>query len=155
MPESFSHRYGLPKCGPRGMHLVVLTGCLVSSIAPLVNAQAISAAHKEVAQLVDEKAANFKQVSQQIWNYAELGYHEEKSSALLQVQLKDAGFSVESGVADEPTAFIASYGQGKPVIGILGEFDALPGLSQKPLPQREPLVPNAPGHGCGHDNKQT
>ena len=58
MPESFSHRYGLPKCGPRGMHLVVLTGCLVSSIAPLVNAQAISAAHKEVAQLVDEKAAN-------------------------------------------------------------------------------------------------
>jgi aminobenzoyl-glutamate utilization protein B len=151
MPESFSHRYGLPKCGPRGMHLVVLTGCLVSSIAPLVNAQAISAAHKEVAQLVDEKAANFKQVSQQIWNYAELGYHEEKSSALLQVQLKDAGFSVESGVADEPTAFIASYGQGKPVIGILGEFDALPGLSQKPLPQREPLVPNAPGHGCGHN----
>ena len=58
---------------------------------------------------------------------------------------------MESGVAGEPTAFIASYGHGKPVIGILGEFDALPGLSQKPLPQREPVVPNAPGHGCGHN----
>ncbi len=151
MPESSIHGYFQQKCRLRSMHLVVLTGCLVSSIAPVVNAQARSAAHKEVAQFVDEKAANFKQVSQQIWNYAELGYHEEKSSALLQVQLKDAGFSVESGVADEPTAFIASYGQGKPVIGILGEFDALPGLSQKPLPQREPLVPNGPGHGCGHN----
>ena len=151
MPESSPHRYFLRKCRLRGLHLIVWTGCLVSSIAPVVNAQARSASHKEVGQLVDEKAANFKQVSQQIWNYAELGYHEEKSSALLQVQLKDAGFSVESGVADEPTAFIASYGRGKPVIGILGEFDALPGLSQKPLPQREPLVPNAPGHGCGHN----
>jgi aminobenzoyl-glutamate utilization protein B len=151
MPELFSPGYCLPKWGLRSTQLVVLTSCLVSSIAPIVNAQAKSAAHKEVAQLVDEKAANYKRVSQQIWNYAELGYHEEKSSALLQAQLKDAGFSVESGVADEPTAFIASYGQGKPVIGILGEFDALPGLSQKPLPQREPLVPNAPGHGCGHN----
>src|ERR1700757_2157344 len=132
MPETFSDGYSPLKWGRRSMHLAVLTSWLVSSIAPVVHAQARSAAHKEVAQLVDEKAANFKQVSQQIWNYAELGYHEEKSSALLQVQLKDAGFSVEAGVADEPTAFIATYGQGKPVIGILGEFDALPGLSQKP-----------------------
>jgi aminobenzoyl-glutamate utilization protein B len=130
---------------------MVVTGCLVSSLAPLANPQATSAAHKQVAQLVDEKAANFKQVSKQIWDYAELGYHEDKSSTLLQAQLKDAGFSVEPGVADEPTAFVASYGQGKPVIAILGEFDALPGLSQKPLPHREPLVSNAPGHGCGHN----
>jgi aminobenzoyl-glutamate utilization protein B len=133
------------------MCLVVLAGCLASSVAPLANAQAIPAAHKQVSQLVDEKAANFKQVSKQIWDYAELGYHEDKSSALLQGELKRAGFSVESGVAGEPTAFIASYGNGKPVIGILGEFDALPGLSQSPLPQREPVVPNAPGHGCGHN----
>jgi len=151
MPESFSRGYCLPKCGLRSTQLVILTGCLVSSIAPIANAQAQSPAHKEVAQLVDENAANFKRVSQQIWNYAELGYHEQKSSALLQAQLKDAGFSVESGVADEPTAFIASYGHGKPVIGILGEFDALPGLSQKPLPHREPIVANAAGHGCGHN----
>ena len=141
----------LQKCRPRNMCLVVLAGCLACSVAPLANAQAIPAAHKQVSQLVDEKAANFKQVSKQIWDYAELGYHEDKSSALLQGELKRAGFSVESGVAGEPTAFIASYGNGKPVIGILGEFDALPGLSQKPLPQREPVVPNAPGHGCGHN----
>jgi aminobenzoyl-glutamate utilization protein B len=69
----------------------------------------------------------------------------------LQAQLKAAGFSLESGVADEPTGFIASYGQGKPVIAILGEFDALPGLSQNPVPQRSPVIPHAPGHGCGHN----
>jgi len=151
MPESSYRGYRLPKCGLRSTQFVILAGCLVLSIARIAKAQAQSAAHKEVAQLVDENAANFKRVSQQIWNYAELGYHEQKSSALLQAQLKDAGFSVESGVADEPTAFIASYGHGKPVIGILGEFDALPGLSQKPIPQREPLLANAPGHGCGHN----
>jgi aminobenzoyl-glutamate utilization protein B len=65
--------------------------------------------------------------------------------------LKSAGFAVKSGVADEPTAFIASYGQGKPVIAILGEFDALPGLSQQTVPDRDPVVANAPGHGCGHN----
>ena len=151
MSESSSHGYCLQKCRPRNVRHILLASCLASSIAPLANAQAILAAHKQASQLVDEKAANFKQVSKQIWDYAELGYHEDKSSALLQGELKRAGFSVESGVADEPTAFIASYGHGKPVIGILGEFDALPGLSQKPLPQREPVVPNAPGHGCGHN----
>ena len=151
MPESSSRGYCLQECRLRNLHRMVVTGCLLSSLAPLANPQATSAAHKQVAQLVDEKAADFKQVSKQIWDYAELGYHEDKSSILLQAQLKDAGFSVEPGVADEPTAFVASYGQGKPVIAILGEFDALPGLSQKPLPQREPVVSNAPGHGCGHN----
>jgi aminobenzoyl-glutamate utilization protein B len=151
MAKSSSHGYYLQKSCPRYLHHIVLTGCFVSSIAPHVTPQATSVAHKQVAQLVDNKAATFKEVSKQIWDYAELGYHEDKSSALLQARLKDAGFSVESGVADEPTAFVASYGQGRPVIGILGEFDALPGLSQKPLPQREPLVPDAPGHGCGHN----
>ena len=151
MPESSTHGYCLKKWRLHTMHFVGLTGCLISPIASVVNAQAASAAHKQVTQLVDERAANFKQVSKQIWDYAELGYHEDKSSDLLQAELKDAGFSVQSGVADEPTAFVASYGQGKPVIVILGEFDALPGLSQRPLPQREPVVPNAPGHGCGHN----
>lgn len=151
MAESSPHGFCLQKHRPRSIRLFVLTSCLASSVPPLLNAQAIPDAHKQVKQLVDENAANFKQVSKQIWDYAELGYHEDKSSALLQGELKRAGFSVESGVADEPTAFIASYGHGKPVIGILGEFDALPGLSQKPLPQREPVVPNAPGHGCGHN----
>jgi aminobenzoyl-glutamate utilization protein B len=102
-------------------------------------------------QLVDQNAAHWQQVSKQIWDYAELGYHETKSSELLQEQLKAAGFRVQAGVADEPTAFIASYGEGQPVIGILGEFDALPGLSQQPEPARDPVKAGAPGHGCGHN----
>lgn len=127
--------------------LLPLLGCL---LAFPVQAQP-SDAHEQVKKLVDNNAANWKQVSKQIWDYAELGYHEEKSSALLQSQLKAAGFSIESGVADEPTGFIASYGQGKPVIAILGEFDALPGLSQQPVPERDPVTPGASGHGCGHN----
>ena len=148
MPEPSSHGSCLQNCRLRRF---VLTIFIALSISPLVRAQSTSAAHKQVEQLVEENAADWKQTSKQIWDYAELGYHEEKSSALLQAQLKAAGFSLASGVADEPTAFIASYGQGKPIIAILGEFDALPGLSQKPLPERSPVVANAPGHGCGHN----
>jgi aminobenzoyl-glutamate utilization protein B len=133
----------------RMARLAACACCVASAIAPMALAQ--SAGHKQLEKLVEEHAANWKQVSKQIWDYAELGYHENKSSALLQEQLKAAGFSVEAGVADEPTSFIASYGQGKPVIAILGEFDALPGLSQKPLPERSPVVVGAPGHACGHN----
>jgi len=91
------------------------------------------------------------EVSDQIWEFAELGLEEYKSSRLLIKTLNEAGFSVKSNVADMPTAFYANYGKGKPVIGILGEYDALPGLSQKTLPYREPLIKGAPGHGCGHN----
>jgi aminobenzoyl-glutamate utilization protein B len=125
--------------------------CLAFCVAPIVPAQMSTTPHKQVETLVDKSAANWKQVSKQIWDYAELGYHEDKSSKLLQDQLKAAGFNVQSGVADEPTAFIASYGQGKPVIAILGEFDALPGLSQQTVPTRSPVVASAPGHACGHN----
>jgi len=106
---------------------------------------------KQIEATVDANAATYKSVSKQIWDDAELGYHEEKSSKLLQDHLREAGFTVRAGVADEPTGFIASYGQGKPVIAILGEFDALPGLSQKTIPTRDPVVSGAPGHGCGHN----
>jgi len=106
--------------------------------------------HREVLQLVDQHAAHFSEVSRTIWEYAELGYQEQKSSALLQRELQSAGFRVQSG-ADEPTAFVAVYGQGEPVIGILGEFDALPGLSQTATPDRQAVVADGPGHGCGHN----
>src|ERR1700730_12238287 len=91
----------------------------------------------QIHKLVDATAAKYKQASKDIWGFAELGYHENKSSTLLQDQLKKAGFSIQAGVADEPTAFIASYGSGRPVIAILGEFDALPGLSQQAIATRE------------------
>jgi len=107
--------------------------------------------HQQIEKLVDQHSAEYIETSKKIWQYAEMGYHEEKSSALLQQDLKAAGFSVQAGVADEPTGFIASFGQGKPVIGIMGEFDALPGLSQAAVPDRSPVVNAAPGHGCGHN----
>jgi aminobenzoyl-glutamate utilization protein B len=107
--------------------------------------------HQQIEQLVTSHSDEYKDTSKQIWGFAELGYHEQKSSALLQQDLKAAGFTLQTGVADEPTAFIASYGSGKPVIAILGEFDALPGLSQDTTATRKPLVDGAPGHGCGHN----
>jgi aminobenzoyl-glutamate utilization protein B len=123
----------------------------VAAFAGSVAAQGASGAHAQLMQLVDQNAPHWKEVSKQIWDYAELGYHETKSSELLQAQLKAAGFRVLAGVADEPTAFIASYGEGKPVVAILGEFDALPGLSQQTVPTRDPVKAGAPGHGCGHN----
>jgi aminobenzoyl-glutamate utilization protein B len=120
-------------------------------VLPVLQAQSRGASHQELEKLVDENSANWKQISKQIWEFAELGYHENRSSALLQSQLKAAGFAVQSGVADEPTAFIASYGEGKPVIAILGEFDALPGLSQQAVPERAPVTAGGSGHGCGHN----
>ena len=84
-------------------------------------------------------------------NLRRSGYTETKSSALLAAELQNAGFRVEKGVANMPTAFVATYGQGKPVIAILGEYDALPGLSQDTVPEKKPIVPGGNGHGCGHN----
>lgn len=92
----------------------------------------------------------YKDIALQIWNYAEVGYKEVKSSALLQKTLADNGFEVKAGVAEIPTAFVATYGSGKPVIGILAEFDALPGLSQEAIPEKKPVAGRDAGHACGH-----
>ncbi|MGA9566427.1 MAG: amidohydrolase, partial [Candidatus Korobacteraceae bacterium] len=136
---------------PVKIRTLLWTTALVALFAGAATAQAASDAHAQLLKLVEQDAAHWQQVSKQIWDYAELGYHETKSSDLLQAQLKAAGFRVQAGVADEPTAFIASYGEGKPVVAILGEFDALPGLSQQTVPERDPVKAGAPGHGCGHN----
>jgi aminobenzoyl-glutamate utilization protein B len=99
---------------------------------------------------LNSRAASWSNVARQIWGFAEVGYQETRSSGLLQEQLRSAGFRVEAGVADIPTAFVATWGEGSPVIGIVGEFDALPGLSQDSQPVRKILVEGGPGHGCGH-----
>ncbi|MBO10787.1 MAG: amidohydrolase [Planctomycetaceae bacterium] len=91
-----------------------------------------------------------KAVNRKIWDYAEVGLEETRSSALLQKHLKENGFKVKNGVAGMPTAFVASYGSGKPVIGILAEYDALPGMSQKVEPVRAAVRSGQPGHACGH-----
>ncbi len=90
-------------------------------------------------------------MAKQIWCFAEVGYQEVKSSALLATELETAGFKVTRGVVGIPTAFVAEIGSGKPVIAILGEFDALPGLSQDATPLQKAIIANAAGHGCGHN----
>jgi aminobenzoyl-glutamate utilization protein B len=91
-----------------------------------------------------------KKTALQIWDFAEVGYKETKSAALHVQHLKDAGFKVETGVADIPTAFIATYGSGAPVIGILAEYDALPGLAQTASPEKNTIAGKIAGHACGH-----
>ncbi len=94
----------------------------------------------------------FGKISDAIWGFAELGMQEFKSSKLLADTLEEAGFTVERGAAGMPTCFVATYGSGRPVIGILGEYDALPMISQKGrVPVQDPVVEGAPGHGCGHN----
>jgi aminobenzoyl-glutamate utilization protein B len=104
-----------------------------------------------VRQSVDKHQAELTAVSDKIWAYAETALRESKSSKELADYAEAQGFKVKRGVANMPTAFIAEYGSGKPVIGIMGEFDALPGISQKAQPTKEALQVGAAGHGCGHN----
>ncbi len=90
-------------------------------------------------------------LSDAIWGYAELALHEDKSAALLAKELAAEGFRVETGAGGMPSAIVAEWGRGRPVIGFLGEYDALANVSQHPVPQRSPVVANGPGHGCGHN----
>ncbi|HCD86922.1 MAG TPA: amidohydrolase, partial [Algoriphagus sp.] len=108
------------------------------------------AQEKTILNSLDQKAEFYGAISKLIWSNPELGYLETESSELLQKTLKDAGFSVKTGVADIPTAFVAEFGSGAPVVGIMAEFDALPGVSQKAVPFREPVVEGGAGHACGH-----
>jgi len=101
---------------------------------------------------VDEISRQLCDLSDAIWEVPELGFQEFESARLQQEQLKKLGFTVEAGIGGIKTAFCASFGSGKPVMGILGEFDALADLSQKAgVDRQEPIVPGGPGHGCGHN----
>ena len=99
---------------------------------------------------LESQKSTYQKIAFKIWKWAELGYQEEKSSALLKKTLSDAGFSIQANVAKIPTAFIAEYGSGHPIIAILAEYDALPGISQKAIPTRDPLITGGAGHACGH-----
>lgn len=126
---------------------ILLGGILALSLGAQLN----DAARKQVVQKLDARAAEYGKMGRQIWEFAELGYKENRSSALLQEELKKQGFKLETGIGGAPTAFTATWGSGKPVIAIMGEFDALPGLSQDASPVRKVLSNGAPGHGCGHN----
>lgn len=125
------------------------------SIAPgligLVVFTATASAQKTVLNdSIDSRAEAAWQDALQVWEWAEPGYQETQSAALLAGRLEASGFIVERGVADIPTAFVATIGSGGPVLGILGEFDALPGLAQEALPTRTPRRGATYGHACGH-----
>ncbi|MCV6628711.1 MAG: amidohydrolase [Flavobacteriaceae bacterium] len=104
---------------------------------------------KTVLKKLDSKSETYASIAQQIFDYAEMGYIEHQSVALLQNTLEKEDFRIQKGVAEIPTAFIAEYGSGYPVIAVLGEYDALPGLSQKRVPKKE-SAGEAAGHACGH-----
>ena len=105
---------------------------------------------QQVIKDIQNNYEAYKTRALQIWDFAEVGYKETKSSALHQKTLADNGFEVQAGVADIPTAFVATYGSGKPVIAILAEYDALPGLSQEAIPEKKPIAGKDAGHACGH-----
>jgi aminobenzoyl-glutamate utilization protein B len=103
-----------------------------------------------MVQYLDATQPELVAVNQDIWTYAEVGLQEHRSAARLVGVLKKAGFRVREGVSGMPTAFVAEYGSGQPIIGILAEYDALPDLSQDAAPDRKPIVGRSAGHGCGH-----
>ncbi len=112
---------------------------------------AVPANKQTVLNSVTKHQDELIKLSDQVWEYAEIAMKETKSAKVLSGYAEAQGFRVQRNIADIPTAFIAEYGSGKPIIGILGEFDALPGLSQKAQTKREALQQGAAGHGCGHN----
>ncbi|AXK41495.1 amidohydrolase [Erythrobacter aureus] len=100
---------------------------------------------------VEAQQERTERVAQRIWEFAELGYLETRSSGLLVDELQREGFSIRQGVAEIPTAFVAEWGEGGPVIGLLAEFDALPGINQSSAPTRDPVAGKHAGHACGHN----
>ncbi len=110
----------------------------------------MSSAKQLTTDWVNEHAEDLVHMNETLWQLAEPGMLEYRSAEYLTDALETAGFDVERGVAGMPTAFVASYGSGRPRIGILAEYDALGGLSQNPVPRQEPRVKGGAGHGCGH-----
>lgn len=126
---------------------LLLLGLLSLNIA----AQKMSKDKKALVASVEKHKENLIKISDSIWAMAETAFEETGSSKLLADYAEQNGMTVTRGVANIPTAFIATYGSGQPVISVLGEFDALPGLSQNSVPTKDPRIDGAPGHGCGHN----
>lgn len=134
--------------------LLLFCLCLAASVFSLPAATATHSfdEREDILKKMDGRADYFGEMSRRIWEFAEVGYKETNSSSLLKAELRAAGFQIQENIAEIPTAFVATYGQGKPVIGILGEYDALPGLSQVAfIAEKRARVAGGPGHGCGHN----
>jgi len=138
-----------PKPRPGSRAALALACCLV--VPPLGAAPELPEGKAAVVASVDAHATDLTGISDRIWSFAETALQEHRSAAALADYAEAQGFRVERGVAGMPTAFVASWGSGRPIIGILAEFDALPGISQQATPVKQPLQKDAPGHGCGHN----
>lgn len=124
---------------------------LLITISLFAQQTGLTANKKEILNSIAFHEKRLIQISDSIWSFAETAFKETKSATLLANYAEANGFTVQRGVAELPTAFVASYGSGQPVIAVMGEFDALPGLSQQTITTRAALQPGAPGHGCGHN----
>lgn len=129
--------------------------CLVCLQSPADAEEKLRPTQQTAVADIQTRSEELKSVNQAIWKFAEVGLEEHQSASLLTSKLSENGFDVERGVSDMPTAFVASYGSGKPIIGILAEYDALPGMSQQVEPERIPVKEGAPGHACGHSGLGT
>ena len=116
-----------------------------------INAQSVNKLKKQLLSSIEQKSDELITMSDNIWYAAEVAFREEKSAQYLMEYAKQNGFDVDSDLAGMPTAFTATFGEGSPVIGIIGEFDALPGLSQTTVPYKNELTKGGAGHGCGHN----
>jgi len=125
-------------------------GALIALLATPAQ-EPMAQANDSILDFIDGRYEETAEIARTIWEYAEVGYQETQSSALLQQSLDAEGFSIEAGVANIPTAFVASHGDGGPVIAILAEFDALPGINQDAIPSRLPIDGKTAGHACGHN----
>ena len=126
----------------------ILSFLLATSIN---HSQELDETKKNIISSIENHESEIIKISDKIWELAELAFNEYESSKILSDYAEKNGFIVEKGVAGMPTAFVASYGSGKPVISVLGEFDALPGLSQNTTPNKNPVIEGGSGHGCGHN----
>jgi aminobenzoyl-glutamate utilization protein B len=133
------------------MKSVFLLLAIAISIAGFNQSRKVSPNKDVVVKSVESHQQELIKISDAIWGYAETALREHKSSKELADYAEKQGFRVMRGVAQMPTAFIAEYGSGKPIIGIMGEYDALPGISQKAQPTKEALQTGGGGHGCGHN----
>lgn len=140
---------------PMRVLIVTATAFASTMVAPALTGQTVSPTmsptKRDAIASVEKQRADLVRMSDQIWSFAEPALREGRSAAVLMEYAERNGFTVQRGVAGMPSAFIASYGSGRPIIAILGEYDALPGISQKASTTKEPLEPGAAGHGCGHN----
>jgi aminobenzoyl-glutamate utilization protein B len=124
---------------------------IAATIGLFLAVPAVAQQEDEILDFIDGRYEETANLARAIWEFAEVGYQETQSSALLQQTLDGEGFAIEAGVAGIPTAFVATHGDGGPVIAILAEFDALPGINQDAIPSRLPIDGKTAGHACGHN----